>query len=183
MLPILIGIGLSILIYGVYSVHLVGKTHGKILRFSSVLLAMIGATLLWLLAAFYSPVITNQKSETVISNTEWLIIEVHYNKIRDCNLEKFNVIFLKGDTKAKLLSHYISSDSPASSIESASILLRNITEMEPDSFYVESVHRCPFNIQISSTFPKQRLSDSRVVPEPKFNGPRDTSAFMYILTK
>jgi hypothetical protein len=182
MLITFITISLFLFLYGLYCVHVIDKSYGLVLRSGAVILTITGLLLFWSVALFYSPVINNQTSRVVGYSDNWLMIEAHYNRIRQCKSTGFNVIFIKDNTKLKLSSVYSYSYSPNSTIENANVLVTNIIEMKPESFYIEAVHTCPFNIEITTKFPPLSLEGKDLPSLLKLEDPTEKRiAFIYIV--
>lgn len=149
-------LGLLFLLGGVTWVHKVSKAHGFLRRIGAVSMSMMGCFLIWLCAAFNVPAIVNEKVEIISAGPNWMILELKFERARECKESLIDAILIDGNNQVEIESnvvHTIIKDG----VYYGFVTISNEANIVPKFFFLELHHTCPLNINITTMTAKYKI--------------------------
>lgn len=154
-------LGLLLLTLGVTWVHKVSKAHGIWRRIGAVGTSALGCFMIWLCAAFNAPAIINEKIDVVSSGSNWMILEIQFEKVRGCKDTSVHTVLINKNDQVEIKSNFLYKYEK-NNIHYGFVTVKSTSMMAPEFFTLEINHACPLGIDLVTMTSRYKIP-------PEFN--------------
>lgn len=143
-------IGFVLVVLGIYFVHHQSRATYWVKKVMSISTTMIGAGLIWAVAATYVPP-AHQVETTVIGEfADGVVLKFKASNSRGCKLERVHAAFMLEDGKKLEVDAQVFLNKKTITDDFGYIIVSNPRHINAEKLSLDIKHFCPFGIEVKS---------------------------------
>ena len=161
---VILFIGSILVVLGIYFVHHQNKTTYWVKKVISVTTTMIGATMIWAVAANYIPPSTKVETAVIGEFADGVVLSFKASNTRGCKIEGVEAFFTTDEGKKVETEPQLFYNKKMLNDDLGYILVPNPKHYEVEKLSVNIKHFCPFGIELKSELKTIKLQSTPLNP-------------------